>query len=234
MQAVKAIIRAYGMSTKGLSTMRFNPDLPAEHRAETPHNERVSQIEFGPGAFKNGFEPLVHTVAHELEHVRQHLIAGYQSENDYVVKEFLAYNSSILQVQSVAGPAGKGLLGAQMTGTDQSAPALPPLPPDQLASTAELALENFSKMPSAAQKKPQYRQELAAARDKLFERLKNEAPQPLRPPPKFTPEWTRWYEGQAPTLDIFTPEYQDWQDSLTSPWVQVKAVWKRFDAAFRG
>ena len=237
MQAVRAIIRAYNMSTQGLKTMRFKPDLNPKHNAETGQvegHDRESEIEFGPSAFSQGFPLLVHIVAHELEHVRQNLIGGYHRGDEVeAVSEFLAYTAMVLQVQNVPGPAGRGLIGALKTGDAQSAPTLPPLPPSQLADRADLALSMFSRMPSADQKKPQYRQELAAAGNKLFERLKNEAPAPLRPPVKFTPEWSRWYEGLAPTLDILTPDYQDWQDSLKSPWIQVKEIWKKFDMAFR-
>jgi hypothetical protein len=235
MQAVQTIIRAYSMSTRGLRTMRFNPDLNPKHGAETgavKGNERASEIEFGPGAFDQGFEGLVHLVAHELEHVRQNLIGGYHSGNeDEPDSEFLAYNSSVLQVQTVAGPVGKGFLGGLIAGGGQGAPALPALPPDHLAHAAGKALEEFGKMSAADQKK--YRQELAFSRDKLFDRLKNEGPRALRPPPKFTPEWASWYEDRPSTADPFTMEYQDWLDSLKSPWAKVKAIWKQFDAAFK-
>ena len=245
MDAVRAIIRAYSMSTNGLKTMRFQPDLNPQRSAEAtrvegdvcaPPNCRGSdsEINFGPGSFSQGFAFLVHIVAHELEHVRQNLIGGYHRGDEVeAVSEFLAYTGMVLQVQTVPGAAGRGFLGALKAGTGHSAPALPPLPPDQLAGRAEQVLSMFSRMSSEDQKKPQYRQEFAAAGAKLFERLKTEAPRGLRPPTKFTPEWTPWYEGQAPTLDIFTPEYQEWQDALKSPWNRVKGVWKQFDAAFK-
>jgi hypothetical protein len=236
MQAVRAIIGAYSMSTKGLRTMRFKSDLDPKavaHTLQVEGNDRESEIEFGPTAFSRGFAPLVHTVAHELEHVRQNLLGLYHRGDEVEpVSEFLAYTSAVLQVQSVAGPAGRGFLGAQARPAPTSAPALPPLPPEELAHMAELALAMYSRMSSAEQKKRQYREELQAARDKLLERLKNEAPSPLRPPSKFTPEWKRWYEDQAPTTDILTPEYQDWADSRKSPWARVKAIWHKFDAAF--
>ncbi len=236
MQAVRAIICAYSMSTKGLKTMRYNPDLKHGTYAQAPEaddNKRESVIEFGPESFSKGFAHLVHVVAHELEHVSQAVIGGVYPEGGSAVREFLAYTSSILQVQTVAGPTGRGFLGALMRGDNLTVPALPPLPPDILEEVALNALATFMAMSSAEQKKFQYRQFLAAAGNKLLDRLKNEAPAALRPPMKFTPEWSRWYEGQAPTLDILTPEYQDWQDALKSPWNRVKAVWKKFDAAFR-
>ena len=237
MDAVRAIIRSYSMSTKGVRTMRFKPDLDPKHTAETGQvkgNDRESEIDFGPTSFSQGFAFLVHIVAHELEHVRQNLIGGYHRGDEVeAVSEFLAYTGMVLQVQTVPGAAGRGFLGALKAGTGHSAPALPPLPPDQLADRAEQALSMFSRMSSEDQKKRQYRQEFAAAGAKLFERLKTEAPRGLRPPTKFTPEWAPWYEGQAPTLDILTPEYQEWQDALKSPWNRVKGVWKQFDAAFK-
>jgi hypothetical protein len=235
MQAVRVIIRAYNMSTKGLNKMRFNPSLNPKHHAETGEvegNPRASEVEFGPGAFKSGFEWLVHIVAHELEHVRQNLIGGYHRGNeDEPVSEFLSYNGSVLQVQNVAGPPKRGLLGAMKAEAGKPTQALPPLKPDELATTATSALQEFAKMPDADQKK--YRQELASSRDKLFERLKNEAPAQLRPPPKFTPEWARWYDDKPPSDDPFTMEYQDWLDARKSAWLKVKDIWKRFDQAFR-
>jgi len=235
-QAVRAVIAAYSMSTKGLRTMRFKPDLNPKNDAETGEaedNERESVIEFGPGSFPKGFAWLVHITAHELEHVRQNLIGAYHRGDEVEpVSEFLAYNGSVLQVQSVPGPAGKGLLGALATGAGRG-PGLPPLPPDLLADQPEMALAMFSRMPSADQKKPQYRQELAGSRDKLLERLTNEAPRALQPPRKFTPEWTRWAEGKPPSDDPFTIEYQDWADAIKGPWEKVRAVWKKFDANFK-
>jgi hypothetical protein len=235
MQAVQTIIGAYGMSTKGLRTMRFDPNLDPKAVAQAPAVEgkvRASDIEFGPGAFNKGFEWLVHTVAHELEHVRQHLIGGYHSgDADEPVKEFLASNGEVLQVQSVAGPAGRGFIGGLIAGAGKSLPALPALPPDLLASVAKRALEEFGRMPAADQAK--YRQELASARDKLFDRLKNEAPRALQPPARNSPEWVIWFEDRPSTADPFTMEYQDWLDSRQSPWVEVKAIWKQFDAAFK-
>jgi hypothetical protein len=112
------------------------------------------------------------------------------------VSEFLAYNGSLLQVATVPGPEGRGLLGALATGAGQNAPALPSQPPDLLGGAASRALEHWMRIPCVEQSK--YRQELAASPDKVFERLNNEAPAGLRPPTKSTREWTRWYEGPTP------------------------------------
>jgi hypothetical protein len=235
MQAVQMIIRAYGISTKGINAMRFNPNLKPSHSGETgtvEGNKQASEIEFGPSAFDEGFEWLVHVVAHEVEHVRQNLIGTYHRGNeDEPVSEFLAYNSMVLQVQTVPAPAGKGFLGGLIAGAGKGPPALPALPPERLASMAERALLEFGKMPAADQQK--YRPELASARDKLFDRLKNEAPRALRPPAKYSPEWAGWYDDQIPTSDPFTMEFLDWSESRKSPWVKVKAIWKQFDAAFK-
>lgn len=236
MQAVSAVIRAYSLSTMNLHSMRFEPGLDPKHDAQAvPIDYQVgksykSRIEFGPGSFNNGFEWLVHTVAHELEHVRQGLIGGY--ERNPAVQEFLAYSSEVLQVGTTEGPSGRGMIGVLMTAASWKVPALPPLPPALLANAAERTLSEWKKMSSEEQHK--YQQEFEGVRDKLLERLTKEAPQALRPPPKFTPEWRRWLEGRSqPPSDPFTTEYQDWIDAFKSPWAQVQEVWKKFYAWFR-
>jgi hypothetical protein len=234
MQAVRVAIRAYSMSDRGVRTMRYKPDLDPKHGAETGEaddNPRESVIDFGPSSFSQGPEWLVHITAHELEHVRQNLIGGYASGED-PRSEFLAYIGSVLQVQNVKGRSGKGLLGA-LGPAAVNAPALPPLPPELLADQARRALVNYSKMPSADQREPLYRQHLASGRDKLLERLATEAPEPLRPPKKFTTEWTRWYEGTPPAGDPYDREYQEWLEAVRTPWPKVRDIWKLYDTAFK-
>jgi hypothetical protein len=234
-KAARAVISAYAISTRGLRQMRFQRGLDPTanaHAVPVPEDPRQTDILFDEKAFTRGFAPFVHTVAHELEHVRQNLM-GLDSATNQPLKEFQAHVASILQVQVVEGPAGRGFLGAQAKPGPRP-PTLPPQPPEELSRVAEKALEYFSAMPAADQKNIKNREELGLARDKLFERLKTEAPPALRPPPKYSKEWTPWYDGPpAPTLDILTPEYQDWQDAIRGPWNKVKASWKRLDAAFR-
>jgi hypothetical protein len=231
-QAVNLVIRAYNMSTRGLRGMRYNSKLNPKYAAFTTAADgspRESEIEFGPDTFNSGFETFVHVVAHELEHVAQILIGIPRSgaEED-PVWEFRAYNASVLQVQNVVGPPNRGLLGAMSAEARKPSPSLPPLPPDKLAYEAKRALEKFSLMQLADQNK--YRADLAASRDKLLERLANEAPPLLRPPAKGTPAWTQWY-ADTPPDDPFTMEYQDWLTSRQSPWMKVKDIWKEIDKA---
>jgi hypothetical protein len=231
-QAVNLVIKAYNMSTRGLRGMRYNAKLNPKYAAFTTGvdgSPRESEVEFGPDSFNSGFESFVHVVAHELEHVAQILIGIPRSGADEdPVWEFRAYNASILQAQNVVGPPNRGLLGAMREETRKPSPSLPPLPPDKLAYEAKRALEKFSLMQSADQNK--YRAEFAASRDKLLERLANEAPPLLRPPAKGTPAWTQWY-ADTPPNDPFTMEYQDWLTSRQSPWMKVKDIWKEIDKA---
>jgi hypothetical protein len=232
-QAVNLVIKAYNMSTRGLRGMRYNSKLNPKYAAFTSGvdgSPRESEIEFGPDSFNSGFEWFVHVVAHELEHVAQILIAVPRSSaEEDPVWEFRAHNASVLQAQNVVGPPNRGLLGAMREEARKPTPSLPPLPPDTLALEAKRALEKFLLMQSADRNK--YRAELAGSRDKLLERLANEAPPLLRPPAKGTPAWTQWYADTPPADDPFSMEYQDWLESRRSPWMKVKDIWKEIDKA---
>ena len=234
MQAVRAVIRAYGMSTRGLAGMRYVPKLTkgvAAHTVAVGDKRHTSNIEFGPSSFNQGFEWLVHATAHELEHVRQELIGGYGAAPD-PTSEFLAYAGEVVQVANTPGLPGRGFLGSLIAGGGTSAPPLPALPPDILEEQGRHALDEFLKMPPEQQRR--LRQEAAGVRDKLFERLTNEAPPALRPPVRFTPQWDRWFDGRPPTDDSFTFEFQDWMEANRTPWHGVKDLWKDFDRLFRG
>jgi hypothetical protein len=222
MRAVEAVIAAYGLSRKGVYHMRYEPNL-TEHDAETlseGNQARQSRILFGPGSFNGGWEWLVHIVAHELEHVRQELLGGYGTKEDPVaggeqpVSEFLAYAGSVLQAGNTAGPSDSGFLSALKAGPDAGPPGLPPLPPVRLADQAARALKAWRKIRSAGRSK--YWQEFQGVRDKLAERLRNEAPRHLGSPPS--------------SSDPFSPEYQEWAAATKSPWVAVREQWQQYEA----
>lgn len=221
MRAVEAVIAAYGLSRKGVYHMRFEANLTT-HDAETiseGNTARQSRILFGPGSFTGGWEWLVHIVAHELEHVRQELLGGYGTREDPVaggeqpVSEFLAYAGSVLQAGNTAGPSDRGFLSALKAGPGAGPPGLPPLPPVQLADQAARALKAWRQIPRAEQAK--YLQEFQGVRDKLAQRLRDEAPPQL---------------GSPPPSDPFSPEYQAWAAATKSPWPAVREQWQQFEA----
>ncbi len=233
--AVWLVIRAYGFSTQGLADVRFNPTLTKQGGKEHPllAPGRRSWVEFGPGAFTRGFERLVHIVAHELEHVRQDQIADYRGGGgdesfEHPVPEFLSYSGSVLQAGPTAGRPGRGLL-SELRHPDK-APRLPPLPPELLAYQAAQALDAWKRMKDA--ERSRYWSEFEGTRDKLLERLTNEAPAPLSPPrsDRASAEFERWRRGDAPSTNPFSPEYQAWIEATRSPWSKVKDVWKDFDS----
>lgn len=222
MQAVRAIIRAYNLSMTGLSSMRFEPKL-TDCSAHTIWGEdgQNSRIEFGPFSFDKGFEYLVHVVAHEIEHVRQNLIGGYRRDlppgtKEDPVQEFIAYSAMVSQVGNTPGPSGMGLLGALGTRAFSRVIALPPLPPMLLADNAKTALSHWKKM--SREEHLKYRPEFEDARDRLLERLnEKEAQQVINLP-------------DSPPGAPLSLEWGAWIEASKSPWVQVKEVWKQFDA----
>ena len=242
MRAVEAVIRAYGLSRRGLAGMSYDPKLTV-HGAVTSSvgdKARSSTIAFGPDTFTGGWEMLVHMVAHELEHVRQELIGGHD-ESEYVagdwpgeqhpLLEFRAYSGMILEVGTTPGPGGRGLLGAMMT-PDTDVP-LPPLPPDKLAFLAGKLLKYWRAM-KPAQRKAAWG-EFLGVRDKLLERMA-EAPLLLRPPQgdHASPAFQAWLAGGPPNSEPFSTEYQDWLQAAKSPagvaWTSVKDAWKTYEA----
>lgn len=233
-EAFWAVVRAYRLSTKGLTIVRFDPTLTRYDGLTTglANKDRESRVDLGPGAFGRGFESFVHIVAHELEHVRQNLIGDYRDIGDdsathSPVAEFLAYSSSILQVGPTADPPGRHPL-LPLSPRPDKPPPLPALPPKPLVGEAGRALEAWQKMTD--QERRRYWPEFEGARDKLLERLGTEAPEPLRPPAnRASPEFARWRQGYPPADDPFSQQYQDWVEASKTPWSAVKAAWKQYD-----
>ena len=234
-QAFWAVARAYRLSTKGLTAINFDPTLTQHDGLTTGlvNKNRESRVDLGPGAFTGGFEWFVHIVAHELEHVRQNLLADYRDTGDksptqYPVAEFLSYSSSVLQVGPTAGTPGRHPLQELGAPDSDKPPPLPALLPKTLANQAGRALEAWQKMTDPERRR--YWPEFAGTRDKLLERLSNEAPTPLRPPANRTsPDFVRWRQGYPPGDDPFSQPYQDWVEANKTDWPAVKDVWKQYD-----
>jgi hypothetical protein len=228
MQAVNAVIKAYGLSRRGIYHMRFEPKLTAADARTISGGDpaRQSRIIFGPGAFDQGFEWVVHIVAHELEHVRQHLIGGYREPpegKEDPESEFLAYAGSILQVGVTAGPKRGGFDARAADDT----PSLPPLPPALLATMAATVLSHWRKLSPLDRR--EHWEQFDGVRRKLFERLSREAPPEVRPPAvRSGPQWANWVAGRPPNSDPFSAEYQTWLSAARSPWAAIKERWKQF------
>jgi hypothetical protein len=231
MQAVREVISAYRFSTTGLTEMHFEPGLTKYDGMTYGLGDaaRRSRIEFGPGSFNSGFEWFVHVIAHELEHVAQNLIGDYRQDREppkgYPVAEFLSYSGEVLQVAPTPGRPRRGLLGELRAPT--TAPMLPPLPPEQLAGSANRALSNWRKMNSEEQQR--YWPQFESARDKLLERISKEAPPALRPPTsdRSSPAFAKWRDSVPNVYDPLSPEYDP--EVVKSPWSKAKDQWKEFE-----
>jgi hypothetical protein len=233
MQAVHDVIQAYNFSTAGLADMHFEPGLTT-HDGDTQelgNAARQSRVQFGPGAFANGYEWFVHVVAHELEHVAQDLIGHYRQVSgedlySFPVQEFLSYSGSVLQAAPVHGRPARGLLGELRT--PATAPALPALPPESLALVADHVLSAWLKM--SAQEQQRYWPQFQGARDRLLERISKDAPPALRPPTPDTssPAFASWRDGVPSVYDPLSPDYDP--EVARSTWSKVKDQWKKFDA----
>src|SRR5690606_16262697 len=101
--AIWLIIDGHNLPTRGLTSIRYDPtlnDSNAETAGPIPGN---STVRIGPPGFAQGYAGLVHTIAHELEHVRQRR-EGIANQN---LREFLAEAIEIMSVgmlqESLAG-----------------------------------------------------------------------------------------------------------------------------------
>ena len=93
--AIFMIIDFFNFSTRGLTSIQFDPTEPAN--ASTSGNiPGPSTVLVGPAGFAQSFEGLVHTIQHELEHVRQRRI-GISNQNE---REFLGEAVEIMSVNT--------------------------------------------------------------------------------------------------------------------------------------
>ncbi|MFA5326310.1 MAG: DUF4157 domain-containing protein [Prolixibacteraceae bacterium] len=92
--AIRLIMDFYNMNTFGaLIEIFFDPTLTGAN-AETPSKDIPGPdiVKVGPSAFTQGFAGLVHTIAHELEHVRQNKLGIA----DIPLSEFLGESIEII------------------------------------------------------------------------------------------------------------------------------------------
>ena len=70
--AIRLIIDFFNLSEhNALLDIAFDPTLLTANATTGGDIPGPSEIRIGPSAFAQGFEGLVHTIAHELDHVRQ-------------------------------------------------------------------------------------------------------------------------------------------------------------------
>jgi peptidoglycan hydrolase-like protein with peptidoglycan-binding domain len=93
--AIRLIIDFHRFNEDGLLDISFDATVTGSN-AETGSAQipGPTTIRVGPSAFTQGYEGLVHTIAHELEHTRQRRI-GIQNRN---LREFLGERIEILSV----------------------------------------------------------------------------------------------------------------------------------------
>jgi len=92
--AIRLIMDFYNMNTFGaLIEIFFDPTLTGAN-AETPSKDIPGPdiVKIGPSAFAQGYAGLVHTIAHELEHVRQNKLGIA----DIPLSEFLGESIEII------------------------------------------------------------------------------------------------------------------------------------------
>jgi hypothetical protein len=92
--AIWLIIDGHDLPTRGLTSIRFDATLAGSNARTSGPIPGNSRVRIAPQAFARGYEALVHTIAHELEHVRQRR-AGIASPE---VREFL---SELVEIRSV-------------------------------------------------------------------------------------------------------------------------------------
>ncbi len=91
---INLIIDGHNLSRAALTWIRYDPALTNANARTSGPIPGDSKVQVGPPAFAQGYEGLVHTIAHELEHVRQRR-AGIQRQP---VREFLAESLEIMSV----------------------------------------------------------------------------------------------------------------------------------------
>jgi peptidoglycan hydrolase-like protein with peptidoglycan-binding domain len=92
--AIRLIIEFHRFNEDGLLDIAFDATVTSNAETGSAQIPGPTTIRVGPRAFAQGYEGLVHTIAHELEHTRQRRI-GIQNQN---LREFLGERIEILSV----------------------------------------------------------------------------------------------------------------------------------------
>lgn len=103
--AIRLILDFYNMNTFGaLIEIFFDPTLTGAN-AETPSKDIPGPdiVKIGPSAFTQGYAGLVHTIAHELEHVRQNKLGIADIPLSEFLGEAIEIISKDMPDENVAG-----------------------------------------------------------------------------------------------------------------------------------
>jgi peptidoglycan hydrolase-like protein with peptidoglycan-binding domain len=90
--AIRVIVDFFRLDPNGLMDISFDATVASNAETGSAQIPGPTTIRVGPAAFTQGFEGLVHTIAHEFEHVRQRRV-GIQSRD---IREFLGERIEIL------------------------------------------------------------------------------------------------------------------------------------------
>jgi peptidoglycan hydrolase-like protein with peptidoglycan-binding domain len=89
---LRMIVDFFRFDQNGLLDISFDPTVASNAETGSSAIPGPTTIRVGPSAFTPGYERLVHTIAHEFEHVRQRRV-GVQSSD---IREFLGERIEIL------------------------------------------------------------------------------------------------------------------------------------------
>jgi hypothetical protein len=92
--AIWLIIDGHNLSTQGLDSIRYDRGLADDNAVTSGSIPGRSTVRVGPAAFAQGYEGLVHTIAHELDHVQRRLAGEVRQP----IREFLAEAVEIMSV----------------------------------------------------------------------------------------------------------------------------------------
>jgi hypothetical protein len=101
--AIRLVIDFHDLSHQwALLDIRYDPG-EVDNASTGGHNPGPSTVTVGPSAFTQGYEGLVHTIAHELEHVRQRRIGmPLQHEREFRGEELEMLSVGMLE-EDIAG-----------------------------------------------------------------------------------------------------------------------------------
>lgn len=149
--AIRLIIDFFNFNEANLLDVFFDPTVPTNARTDARPNEPV-RVRVGPSGLAQPFAGIVHTIAHELEHVRQHRV-GIASQD---TREFLGEAVEILSV------------GTPEEALESVAPRTPGFVAG-FANDASRALQRWNRMPLADQRA--FRERFIAVRNRVRARI---------------------------------------------------------------
>ena len=121
--------------------------------------EQAGSIQVGPEGMNQPFEGIVHTLAHEMEHIRQ-LTGGPAAS---ATREFLAHSIGVM---------AEGIPEEEIEDHDQMTN---PRRPFGFANNARRTVNEWNKMPAADQQ--QHRDRFLQDHDKVFDRIRTGTPE---------------------------------------------------------